>query len=60
MDNIADVKKARGMKTMGIILIVIATIILLAGIISPVNVIVCSLISVLLFVIGVYVIRRQR
>lgn len=48
------------MKFVGIILIVVALGILLIGIISPVNVLVCSLISALLFVIGVFVIRRQR
>lgn len=39
------------MKFVGIILIVVALGILLIGIISPVNVLVCSLISTLLFVI---------
>ena len=40
------------MKTVGIIMLVLAVIILLVGIISPINIFVCTLIAALFFLIG--------
>ncbi len=47
------------MKNIGIGLLTIAVIILLIGIVSPVNIIICTLIAITLFIIGVLAIRKQ-
>ena len=42
------------MKNIGIGLLTIAVIILLIGIVSPVNIIICTLIAITLFIIGAF------
>ena len=46
------------MKTVGIIMLVLAVIILLVGIISPINIFVCTLIAALFFLIGAIIIKN--
>ena len=47
------------MKTIGIIMLIIAAIILLIGIISPINIFICGLIAAVIFVLGIMIIRNE-
>jgi hypothetical protein len=46
------------MKTVGIIILVLAVIILLLGIVSPINIFICALIAAIFFLIGAIIIKR--
>ena len=46
------------MKTIGIIMLVIAAIILLIGIVSPINIIICGLIVAIIVAFGIMIINR--
>lgn len=48
------------MKTVGIIILVLAAIILLIGIVSPINIFACALIAAIFFLIGAIIIKRHR
>ncbi len=48
------------MKTLGIIILVLAVIILLIGIISPLNIFVCALFAALFFLLGGIIIKKHR
>ena len=47
------------MKTVGIIMLVIAAVVLLIGIISPVNIILSAFVATLFFVLGAMIIKRH-
>ncbi len=48
------------MKTLGIIILVLAMIILLAGIVSPLNIFVCVLIAIVFFLLGGIIIKKYQ
>ncbi len=48
------------MKAFGIIILILAVTILLIGIISPINIFVCTLIAAILFLIGAIFINKFR
>ncbi len=48
------------MKMVGIIMLVLAVIILLVGIISPLNIFICALFAVVFFLLGGIIIKRHK
>ena len=54
-----SIKGDKRMKTVGIIMLVLAVIIILVGIISPINIFVCTLIAALFFLIGAIIIKKH-
>ena len=48
------------MKTVGIIILVLAVIILLVGVISPLNIFVCALIAAVFFLVGRIIVKRHQ
>jgi len=57
---ILEVNLMNSIKIIGIISIVIAAIILLVGIISPVSIILCSVVTFLLAILGIIAIRKGK
>ena len=51
-------KGDKRMKTVGIIMLVLAVIILLLGIVSPINIFICAFIAAIFFLIGAIIIKR--
>ena len=48
------------MKTLGIIILVLAVIIILIGIISPLNIFVCALFAALFFMLGGIIVKKYQ
>ena len=55
-----DGRSNGNMKMVGIIMLVLAVIILLVGIISPLNIFVCALFAGVFFLLGGIIIKRHK